>query len=456
MMPSISLSSRTADRKILSILIPVIIENGLMTLSSMILTAFIGRLPVMDMNAYGLSNRIYNIYGALIRGLAAAVLILLAKEISGKDRRSLHHMIQESYMEIGFCSVLLSVMILCCSSAFLSLMTDDPALLVSGKQLLRETVWFYPLYALVRLNASAFQAKGNTRTPMIIAAAGNLVSMISGYIWIFGAGPFAGYGIHGAALAQNLSLIVMFILGLYLLYGRHGEYEGAFDNWKMQDFSGTARLVHLGIPAAAEDVSWQLAAAAVSGMILSYGQEYYAAYQLGLQAEGFCDTMSAGFLTASLSLSSSCEGKERQFLKKRLRYFCRIIIAITSAYLLIGSEKVLFLLTDKAELVHIAKGYLFCMILSQYATHMQRISNGFLKSAGNAGETMKIHLIGLWLIRVPLVFLFAHVLKTNIHMIWHAFNADLWIRYILMEGSLKKHVEAHRSETMFHHTAVQY
>ncbi len=456
MMRSVSLNSRTADRKILGILIPVIIENGLMTLSGMILTALIGRLPVMDMNAYGLSNRIYNIYGALIRGLAAAVLVLFAREISGNSRKSVHHMIQESYMEIGFCSVLLSVMILCCSGPFLSLLTDDPALMASGKQLLNETVWFYPLYALVRLNASAFQAKGNTRTPMIIAAAGNLVSMISGYIWIFGAGSFAGYGIHGAALAQNLSLAVMLVMGLYLLYGRHGEYEGAFDNWKLQDFSGTARLVRLGIPAAAEDVSWQLAATAVSGMILGYGQEYYAAYQLGLQAEGFCDTMSAGFLTASLSLASSSEGEERRLYKTRLQYFCRIITAVTAVYLLLCSEKVLFLLTDKAELVHIAKGYLFCMVLSQYATHMQRISNGFLKAEGCAKEAMQIHLVGLWLIRVPPVFIFAHVLKTDILLIWQVFNADLWIRYILMEECLKKRAEAHRTETVIHHTAAQY
>jgi Na+-driven multidrug efflux pump len=206
----------------------------------------------------------------------------------------------------------------------------------------------------------------------------------------------------------------------------------------MQDFSGSSKLIRMGIPAALEDSFWQFAAVMISRIILGYGQEYYASYQLGLQAEGFCDTMSAGFMTASLSLASGSSEEQNGVYLKRLRFFCRIVIMITMLFLLTLSSKVLGLLTDKPELIRIASGYLLVMVFSQYPTHMQKISNGFIKASGRAGTTMTVNLVGLWLIRVPLVYLLGSVLNADIMMIWWAFNADLWFRFILLEIILRR------------------
>jgi Na+-driven multidrug efflux pump len=99
---------------------------------------------------------------------------------------------------------------------------------------------------------------------------------------------------------------------------------------------------------------------------------------------------------------------------------------------------VLWLLTDKPELIRIASRYLLVMVFSQYPTHMQKISNGFIKASGRAGTTMTVNLVGLWLIRVPLVYLLGSVLNADIMMIWWAFNADLWFRFILLEIILRR------------------
>jgi Na+-driven multidrug efflux pump len=60
-------TNTATDRKILNILIPVILENALMTLSTMILTAYIGRLSVFEINAYGITRRIYGIYYSVFK-----------------------------------------------------------------------------------------------------------------------------------------------------------------------------------------------------------------------------------------------------------------------------------------------------------------------------------------------------------------------------------------------------
>ena len=49
----------------------------------------------------------------------------------------------------------------------------------------------------------AFQGRGNTRTPMAAVLLSNLATIALEPFLIFGAGPFAGMGIEGAALANT-------------------------------------------------------------------------------------------------------------------------------------------------------------------------------------------------------------------------------------------------------------
>ena len=70
------------DHRILRILIPVILENALLTLSTMILTGYIGRLSVMEINSYGIGRRIYGIYYSVFKGLAVGTMIAIAKRLA--------------------------------------------------------------------------------------------------------------------------------------------------------------------------------------------------------------------------------------------------------------------------------------------------------------------------------------------------------------------------------------
>ena len=430
------------DHRILRILIPVILENALLTLSTMILTGYIGRLSVMEINSYGIGRRIYGIYYSVFKGLAVGTMIAIAKRFGMGDKDQCARLQQESYLMILPAAVLFALLVIVFAGPLLSLMTKDAELLSNGIVFLRQTALFYPLLAIIHLNASAFQANGNTRTPMLIAGIGNLVTITVGYVLIFGLGPIPAFGVTGAAWGQNLSFIVMAGLGLHLLYGRHGLFAHTERNFfKMPALNDVKEILATGIPASLEDSFWQMATILISSVILSYGQEYYAAYQLGLEGEGFCNMMSAGFMTAAMSLSSNAIGakdqKEFEVCFKRLHFFCLIISAITMTFLTFFSGTVLSFMTDKPELIVIATGYLYTMIFSQYPQHMKQIVSGYIRATGHTETSMVINLVGLWVVRVPLVLLFGNVLKMPILWIWWAFNIDQWIRLVLSWFYLK-------------------
>lgn len=426
---------QSVNRRILDILIPAIAENALLMLSGMILTGYMGRLSVSDISSYGIAQRIYGICFSVMKGFAIGSMVVFARALGAKDIRRCTSLYRQALVMIVPVALLVSVALFLFPAVPLSLMSDDPVLLTAGASYLRINVFVFPIIALVHMNSSAFQANGNTKTPLLIALIGNAVSIIFGYVLILGIGNIGGYGLTGAAVTSNLSIVVMAVCGVFLLYRKGGQFHEDPSLTLSLHQKDIRNIAQCGVPTGIGYSFWNIATVFISSVILSYGQEYYAAYQLGLQAEGLCDMMTAGFLTASMSLASQAIGGQDEDLYRQswriLNRYCLIISGITMAFLAIGSKPVLSLLTDKTELIPIAATYMYCMILSQYPQHRSIIIYGYLRSAGYTTIPTVIDMIGIWIVRVGLSYIFGTFLHWNIIWIWMIINADQWVRALL-------------------------
>ncbi|MBQ6592332.1 MAG: MATE family efflux transporter [Solobacterium sp.] len=440
------MTNREIDQRIVRILFPIMCEYALMMVSSIILTSFIGRLAVDEISIYGLSTRISNIYFALFRGMGVGLMILSAKAYGQGNIERCRWLQHQSYETIMPPAIIMAVIAWIFARPLLSIMTKDPMLLDRGVVILKLMLVFMPLQALIGLNTAAFQAFGNTKTPMLIAGAGNVIAIISGIVLIFGIGGFGGFGLRGAAMAQIVSWAGMALIGLYLIYGPKGLYKGVGEAHPLlakPDAEDVKTIYRTGIPVALENSYWNVATVYISRVILFYGSSYYAAYQLGLQAEGFCDVLSAGFMTGAMTLSSMAIGAmddqlyRRYF--KRLNFYCLIVCFLTMSFLFFGGRPILRILTDKEELIMLAMGYLVAMVFSQIPQHMAKVISGFIRTSGHEQVPMIISFLGI-VLRVALVILFGEILRLDIIFVWWAFNADLWFRYIvsLIYGKRKR------------------
>lgn len=430
--------TKKLDQKILRILVPAILENAFLILSDMILTGYIGRLSVTEISAYGISTRVYGIYFSILKGFAIGTMVIFARAFgAGKRKEGLNYYFQALFIAFPI-ALVAAVLIWVFPQPLLSTMSSDSTLLAYGASFLRIHVLTYPLLAVIHLNSSMFQADGNTKTPLYIATIGNLVSMVLGYVFILGIGPIQGMGLQGAAITNNLRIIVMLLVGVYLLFNRNSVYRSHELSKFNIDMETIKELIRFGVPTAIGNSFWNFAAVFLSTYILSYGQQFYAAYQIGLQAEGFCDMMSAGFLTAAMSLSSLAIGaKDADMFKtsyKRLNYYCYIICGINMLFLLLFSKNVLHLLTDKMELIDIAHVYLLSMIASQFPQMKSKIEYGYIRSVGFSTLPTIIDMVGIWGVRVFGCYVVSSVFHLDIFWIWMIVNADQWVRYLLSAG----------------------
>lgn len=426
------------DKMIVSILVPAILENALLVFSDIILTGYIGRLSVTEISSYGIGSRIYGIYFSIFKGFAIGLMPIFAMAFGENNRRKGASLYKQAILLAVPVASILALIIWLFPELLLSTMTQDQTLLSGGVQFLKVNCLVYPLIAIVHINSVVFQADGNTKTPLYIAMAGNIVSILAGYILIIGIGSFSGLGLVGAAITNNIRIIVMLFAGLYLLFRK---YNMGLECNSYMDKNFAINMLKFGVPTAIGNSFWNFASLFLSTYILNYGQEYYAAYQLGLQGEGFCDMMSAGFLTAAMALSGKAIGSsDLEMYKKsfyKLRNYCIGISLITMAFLGFFSKPVLGLLTDKQQLISIAYIYLAMMIFSQFPQHMSKIVYGYIRTAGFSTSPTIIDMIGIWGVRVFLCYLVSCVLKLDIIWVWIIIDLDQWVRFLLAYGVFK-------------------
>ena len=320
------LDTKKENRFILGILIPIILENALLTLSSLVITGYVGRLLILEISAQGVANRLYGIYFSVFKGLAIGLMVLAARHF-GSGHMDRCRIVQARAMAMILpLSLLSSLLMFIFRYDFFRLITQDAQILDLASRYFQITVLGFPFVAITALNTAAFQAQGNTRRPLYIAAFGNLFNIFIGYILIFGTAWTPALGLRGAAISLISSQILSASLGLWGLYSKHiGLFKDTVkvSIQSMFDRFENGRILATGVPAAFENTFWQFATLIISRVIIAYGTAHYAAYQMGLQAEGLSEMLSVGFVTASISLASIAIGKQDdalfKFYFKRLR-----------------------------------------------------------------------------------------------------------------------------------------
>ncbi len=432
-----ALDTKSLNRDIARIIVPSMMESILQLVAGLICTAMVGRLLADDIAAQGISNRIYQICYAAYRGLRIGLTVVAATYIGeqayGKYRRS----VEQSYLTGVPAACLMAVIFAIFSGTIARLFTDDARLIGAVVSYSRIGAWAIPFMAISAFNAAAFNGRGDTKTPMKIAAVFNIVNVLTGYLCIFGIGRFEGLGMKGAAVAMVLSQMTGAFLGLWLLYRpsgalrehAHGSRFFSIDA-KMQQ-----KLYATGIPASMESVLWQFSAIVMSRVILDYGTYHYAAYQLGLQAETITEMPADGFIIASTTLTSRAIGEKNGSLMRgyyrQLTRMGLMVGIIASAILFLGGKNIMWLLTDKADLRAIGAGYVFLMGFAQIPQVLTKVYNGVIRAAGHIRVPMYFAFAGIWLLRVPLSMLSCWVFRLPIETIWMVIVIDQASRLLM-------------------------
>ncbi|UAL29953.1 MATE family efflux transporter [Nocardioides rotundus] len=219
-------TARAQDREIVRLAVPAFLALVAEPLFLLADAAIVGHLGTRELAGLGIAAAILQTVVGLCIFLAYGTTAAVARHLgAGQLRRALAQGIDGIWLAIliGTVATVAGVLL---TTPLVALFGTGPAVSGFAEDYLR--VAFLGTTPLLIMLAATGVLRGlqDTRTPLVVAVAGNLVNIVLNYVLVYGAGPVPALGIAGAALGSVVAQVAS-ALALGWVVVRAARREGA-------------------------------------------------------------------------------------------------------------------------------------------------------------------------------------------------------------------------------------
>lgn len=304
------------------------------------------------------------------------------------------------------------------------------------------TVIGFPFLGVSIATFYAFRAMGENKIPMI----GNTLALVLKIILNFLLVYLFKWGIFGAALSTTLTRLFSAIFSIYLVFWSKKNWISLELKDLKFDYFTSKRILKVGIPAAVEQLGLRIGMLIFEMMVISLGNLSYAAHKIALTAESISFNLGFAFSFAASALVGQELGKGSSQKALKNGYICTIIAMIVMStfglLFFIIPQFLVSLFTKDKDVIELATMALKIVSICQPFSGASMVLAGALRGAGDTKSVLLITYLGIFLIRIPITYLFLDVLNFGLAGAWIVMTIDLAIRsslafYIFRRGKWK-------------------
>ena len=213
------IGDRTFYEKVVTIALPIIIQNTISNVVSLLDNVMVGSVGTLEMSAVSIVNQLLFVFYLCIFGGLAGAGIFSTQYAGACDNEGVRYCFRIKWM--------IAIAMLLCSFAVFVLIPekliglylaegtsaqDWQSTIGFGMDYLRAMLLGLIPFAIAQIYASTLREVGETRLPMIASITAILVNLVFNYLLIFGKFGFPRLGVTGAALATVLSRYVEMLI----------------------------------------------------------------------------------------------------------------------------------------------------------------------------------------------------------------------------------------------------
>ena len=202
-------------RRVLAFIIPILIQNGITNLVSLLDNIMVGQVGSLPMSGVSIANQLIFVFNLCIFGANAGAGIFCAQFHGSGDIEKVRQSFRFKFLaSIGLTTIALGI--------FLTLKTplinlylqgegspaDAAATLQYSLDYLHVMLWGLFPFALTNVYASTLRETGKTFVPMLAGIIAVFINLILNYVLIFGHFGAPAMGVTGAAVATVISRYV--------------------------------------------------------------------------------------------------------------------------------------------------------------------------------------------------------------------------------------------------------
>ncbi len=424
---------KTFYLKLITLAIPVIIQNLITNSLSMVDSVLVGRLGNEPVAAVGIANQ----YGLLVFLMYAAIhsgaSIFIAQFWGKKDYENIGKVVNiGTALAIGV-SLLFSLVGIIFPTQIVGIFNTNDLVIQLGADFLRIFSFSF-VFSSVSFGLSVYlRSIGKSGLPMVISGAALGINTLLNFVLIFGMFGLPALGVKGSATATLISRIIEMAIFVVICSKNYDILRIRISVLRKVTSDLFKRVVQTMVPVILNELCWGLGFAVYS---VAYGRistEAFAAVQI---TNNFTNLfLVAGFGLASASavmvghvIGAGEEHKAREYAWKfiMLCIIGGIFLGIALYFTAPVVEKLFDVTPDVLETAIIILN-INAFIIPIRLTNIVSVV-GILRGGGDAGFAFKAEGITMWLIGVPMAFIGAFVLRLDVQ----------WVVLMVMTEELAK------------------
>jgi len=274
------------------------------------------------------------------------------------------------------------------------------------------------------LFASVLQAYGDTVTPMLVSGATVLLNVILDPLLIFGLGPLPKLGVLGAALATVTCQTISSVIAFYILFkGKRGvKLRLSYLRPKLRWIS---KIFKIGLPAAIGNSGTAFGFVVLMAIIgrVPNAPIALAAYGIGdriIHLMFICiEGLGVGLTTIlGQSLGADKIDRAEAAAKRGSALMFLILVAETAVLWLLRRPALSFFIPGRPDIIDEGVNFISIFVFGMPFFGIFRAAGAVFQGSGHNIPTMIMELSRLWVLRVPLCYLFAFVLSKGSTGVW--------------------------------------
>ncbi|HJO93973.1 MAG TPA: MATE family efflux transporter [Victivallales bacterium] len=264
-----------------------------------------------------------------------------------------------------------------------------------------------------------FRAVGDTKKPLIFTLTALITNTILDPFLMLGLLFFPKLGVEGAGISFLISVVISFCVAWILLIKNKGVLTFVIRDILKPSFSSLVKILKYGIPTGFQNLVVSSGIAVVQSFINKYGAPAIAAY-------GACTivTQIAVFFCISFGTSVSIiagQNRGAQRLDRVVKVtkeglmICLSTTLIITVICLIYPEIFLhiFIQAKSIKTLNIGDHYLKILAIPYLFMTVLMIFDSLFCGVGANFASMLITAIGIWGIRIPLIYILSHIFMLN-------------------------------------------
>jgi multidrug resistance protein, MATE family len=423
---------------------PAITHMLLLTLVFLVGRMMVGRYATTALASMQICGALTWAVTSIFSAAAAGTLAVVARSVGAGDRAGAAEAARVSLAFALAVGAVVALPLWVAGSSLLRLLFPraDAAVVAQASAYLRIVLPALPLAFVETVAAASLQGAGDTRTPLVVAALGNLVNVALGAVLIFGRFGLPELGVRGAAIGVAATMIIEGLLLTAALLSswsplplRSGAARldraaaGALPSLRARG-AALARVLRVAGPSFAERLAYQVGYMGFVAIIGLLGAAAMAANQALISVEAICFLSADGFGIAAGALVAQKLGAGRAADASRAGLIAAamaVVVLSTFGVLFAAAPRLLLLSFSRdPALLDLGGRALYAAAVAQPFMAFATVIGMGLRSAGATRTVLAVTLICSLVVRLGATWLFAVTLGYGLVGVWLGSTAD-WV-----------------------------